>query len=240
VQVRISNGQLERQAAEANRVLFRLIAGAPTTPVLLEAAVAQEPTPRATATAEVRAASTEVAAVPAVSSAGPQGRRLEVGAAVGVFYAGGNNIGPAFAATLAWAPWRFPLFLELELGVRAAWFSDTVSGLGTASSTLVVFPIELAVRGPVWSSGRWRLDLRAGGGLLLGTNWVSSDFGQGTSNAVNGFEVFGAAQLSCRAGNFLPYLELRGAYALATGTGLTANPAGLVVLVGFHWQRSLR
>jgi hypothetical protein len=175
-----------------------------------------------------------------VAAPAPWGREIQLGAALGAFYAGGSNVGPAFAATLSVAPWRFPLFLELELGVRAAWFSDPVAGLGTASSTLVVFPIDLAARGMVWSSGHWSLDVRGGGGLLLGTNWVSTDFGQGFSTAMTGFEVFGGLQVSYRAGSFLPYAELRGTYALVTGAGVTANPGGLVVLLGFHWARSLQ
>jgi hypothetical protein len=236
--VRQSGGQLERQSAESNRVLYRVAPQEGAQRVALEAALADEGSPRATATVEVLAAPAEVS--PSRVAAAPQGRELEVGAALGVFYAGGNNVGPAFAATVSIAPWRFPLFLELELGVRATWFSNAVSGLGTASATLVLFPIEVAVRGPVWTHGPWSLDLRAGGGLLLGTNWVSSDFGQGSSSAMTGWEVFGAAQMSYRLGSFLPYVEVRGAYAVATGTGVTANPAGLVVLFGFYWSRSLR
>jgi hypothetical protein len=237
VVVRVSGGQLQRQSAESNRVLYSVVPQVGTSRMELEATLPDEEVARAKTSVEVLPAPTAVA--PAVAPA-RQGREFELGVALGAFYAGGNNVGPAFAATLSLAPWRFPLFLELELGVRAAWFSSAVSGLGTASSTLVFFPIEVAARGPVWTGGRWSLDLRAGGGLLLGTDWVSSDFGQGTSNAVTGWEVFGAAQLSYRAGAFLPYVEVRGAYAIATGTGVTANPAGLVVLLGFHWLRSLR
>jgi hypothetical protein len=235
--LRSSGGRLERQAAEPDRVLYRVIAQTDASRVTLEAAVAGEGTPRASATVAVLAPSVEVP-TPLRASA-PAGRQLELSAAVGVFYAGGNNVGPAFAATFSVAPWRMPLYLELELGVRAAWFSSPVSGLGNASSTLVVFPIELAVRGAVWRAGRWSVELRAGGGLLLGTNWVSSDFGQSSAQAATGWELFGAAQVSYQAGTFLPYAEVRGAYAVATGTGLTTNPGGLVFLVGFHWTRSL-
>jgi len=236
--VHASGGQVEKQTAESNRVLYSLLPQAGASLVSLEAVSPDEEVARAKGAVAVLPA--PEAAVPAVVAPARQGRELEVGVALGAFYGGGNNVGPAFAATLSLAPWSFPLFLELELGVRAAWFSTAVSGLGTATSTLVVFPIELAARGPVWTGGAWSLELRAGGGLLLGTNWVSSDFGQGTSNAMTGWEVFGAAQINYRAGTFLPYVEVRGAYALVTGTGVTANPAGLVVLVGFHWLRSLR
>jgi hypothetical protein len=236
--VRTSGGRVERQAAESNRVLYRIIPQAGASRVSLEAVLDAEGAPRASASVDVLAPSAEVA--PELPPVAPGGRQLELGAALGVFYAGGDNVGPAFSATFSVAPWRLPLFLELELGVRAAWFSSAVSGLETASSTLVLFPIELAIRGPVWSAGRWSVELRAGGGLLLGTNWVSSDFGQSSSQAATGWEVFGAAQLSYRTGAFLPYVELRGAYAVVTGTGLTANPGGLVLLVGFHWLRSLR
>ena len=149
-------------------------------------------------------------------------------------------MGPAFTTIVSLAPWRPPLYLELELGVRAAWFSTAVTGLGTASSTLVVFPIELAVRAPVWHTERWRVDLRAGGGVLLGTNWVSSNFGQGFSTGATGWEIFGAAQLLYRAGPFLPFAELRGSYAQVTATGLSANPGGLILLLGFHWIWSAR
>ncbi len=235
---RLSGGQLERQAAESNRALYSFLPQAGATRLSLEAGVPAEEGARATATVEVLPVPAAVA--PVVVAPAGQGRELELGVALGAFYAGGNNVGPAFAATVSLAPWRFPLFLELELGVRAAWFSTTVSGLGAASATLVIFPIEVAARGPVWRGGAWSLELRAGGGLLLGTNWVSSDFGQGTSVALTGGEAFGAAQLSYRAGAWVPYLEVRGAYAVATGTGVTANPAGLVVLLGFHWLRSLR
>jgi hypothetical protein len=236
VAVTASGGQLERQAAEGNRILYRLLPQAGTHRVTLSAAAAGEGSPRATATVEVLASPPQGAA----EAPATQGRQLQLGAALGFFYSGGSNVGPAFAATFSLAPWRFPLFLELELGIRAAWFSSVVSGLGTASSTLVAFPIDLAVRGPVWSKGHWSLDLRAGGGVLLGTNWVSSSFGQGWSGGVTGWEVFAGAQLAYRAGNFLPYLEVRGAYAVASGSGVSANPGGLVVLFGFHWLRGFR
>jgi hypothetical protein len=235
--VRSSGGQLERQSADATRVLYRVVPSEGASGVVLEAAFAAETSPRASAIVKVQAAPAEAA--PAVSVPVPQGRQLGLGAALGAFYAGGSNIGPAFAATVSLAPWRIPLFLELELGVRAAWFSNGVSGLGTTSTTLVFFPIEVAVRGPAWSHGAWSVDLRAGGGLLLGTNWISSDFAQSSSAAMTGWEVFGAVQVSYRAGALLPYLEVRGAYSVITGTGVSANPGGLVVLVGFHWLRSL-
>ena len=237
--VRASGGQLEHQAAEPNRALYRMVPQEGASRVMLEAALAGEGTPRASATVEIlAAAAVALPSPPAVFI--PVGNQLQLGAALGSFFAGGHNVGPAFAATLSVAPWRFPLYLELELGVRAAWFSGGVSGLGPASSTLVLFPIDVAVRGPVWNSGHWSIELRAGGGLLVGTNWVSSDFGQGSSEAATGWELFGAAQVSYRADTFLPYAELRGAYAVATGSGLTANPGGLVLLLGFHWVRSLR
>jgi hypothetical protein len=237
--VRGVGGQLERQSAESNRVLYRVTPDAGASQLSLEATLPGEGAPRASARAEVAAVPAAASPRPSVAAPAPQGRELELGAALGVFYAGGSNVGPAFAATLSVAPWRFPLFLELELGVRAAWFSEPVAGLSNASSTLVVFPIDLAVRGTVWSDGHWSLDLRTGGGLLLGTNWVSTGFGQGSASAMTGFEVFGAVQLSYRTGAFLPYAELRGTYALATGAGVTANPGGVVVLLGFHWARSL-
>jgi hypothetical protein len=234
--LRSTGGQLEREATEPNRSLYRVVPQSDASHVTFEAALAGEGMPRASATVEVVASAL---AAPPEPTAWPAGRQLQLGAALGSFFAGGHNVGPAFAATLSVAPWRFPLYLELELGVRAAWFSSTVSGLGPATSTLVVFPIEAAVRGPVWASGRWTIDLRTGGGLLLGTNWVSPDFGQSSANAATGFEVFAAAQVSYRAGAFQPFAEVRGAYAVATGSGLTANPGGLVVLLGFRWLRSL-
>lgn len=234
--VRSSTAELEQQAAEADRALYRLIPQPGTRGVTLEAARQGERTPRASATVEVTAAPPEAA----VAAPAPQGRELQLGAALGAFYSGGSNVGPVFAVTFSLAPWRVPLFLELELGVRAAWFSSAISGLGSATSTLVVFPIELAARGPVWSNAHWSLQVRGGGGLLLGTNSVSTDFGQGLSNALTGWEVFAAVQLGYRTGTFLPYAELRGAYAVASGTGVSANPGGLLVLLGFHWLRSLR
>ena len=235
--VRATGGQLERLAQEPNRVLYRVTPEADARRMVLEAALGGEETPRASAALDISAPAPLAAA--AIRPTEPGGRLLEVGAAAGVFFAGGHNLGPAFAASVAVAPWRFPLYLELELGVRAAWFSSTVPGLGTTWSTLVVFPIDAGLRGPVWSSGRWAVELHAGGGLLLGTNWLTSNFGQGSSEPVAGWEVFGGAQLSYRAGAFLSYVELRGAYAVVTGTDLTANPGGLLVLLGFHWRAGL-
>ncbi len=235
--VTASGGQLERQAAEPSRVLYQLNPrpGAPR--VTLEAALPGEEMPRAIATVDVLALSPVAQSAP--PPAQPGGRELEVGAAVGFFWAGGNNLGPAFAANFALAPWRIPLYLEVELGIRAAWFSNPVAGLGTASSTLVVFPIDVGVRGLVWRAGQWSVELHAGGGIFLGTNWVSSNFGQSSSDPLTGWEIFGGAQLSYRAGAFFPYVELRGAYAAVTGTGLNANPGGLVFLLGFHWRGGL-
>jgi len=234
--VRASSARLERQSAESDRVLYRLVPDPGAKSVSLEAGWAAETTARAAALVEVQLPVEAPAPVTAPSP--PAGRRLEVGAAVGAFIGGGDNIGPAFAVTLSGAPWPLALYLELELGVRLASFSTPVSGLGSASSFLAVFPLELAVRGSVWTAGRWSVDLRAGGGLLLGTNWISTDFGQGSSQALTGWEMFGAVQLLCRLGTFAPYLEVRGAYATATGTGVTANPGGLVLLAGFHWTVS--
>jgi hypothetical protein len=231
--VRTSSGQLEREAAEPDRVLYRLVPLPGVNSVSLEASLGGEAAPRATTVVAVEQPVEAPAQVPPPPE--PAGRRLELGAAVGAFFGGGHNAGPALAATLSAAPWPIALYLELELGLRAAWFSTAVPGLGTASSSLLVFPFDLAVRGEVWRQGRWSVDLRAGGGLLLGTNWLSSDFGQGSSQALTGWEVFGGAQLLYRVGAFLPYLELRGAYATATGTGVAANPGGFLVLVGFHW-----
>ncbi len=235
--VKATGGQLERQAQEANRILYRVTPASEARAMVLEAALVGEESPRATAVLEILPPAQLAPAATRPQEAA--GRMLEAGAAAGVFFAGGHNLGPAFAASFAVAPWRFPLFLELELGVRAAWFSSVVPGLGTAWSTLVVFPIDAAVRGPVWSGGRWTVELHAGGGLLLGTNWLTSNFGQGSAEAVAGWEVYGGAQLSYRAGPFLPYAEVRGAYAVVTGTNLTANPGGLLVLLGFHWRAGL-
>lgn len=234
--VRSTPGRLDREAAEPDRILYRLTVPPGATSLSLEAILSGETTPRATAQLEVQRPP-EAAPAPVVQGP-PAGRRLELGAAVGAFIGGGNDVGPAFAATLSAAPWPIPLFLEVELGVRAAWFSTPVAGLGTATSSLLVFPLELAVRGTVWSSGPWSVDLRAGGGLLLGTSWLTSDFGQTSSQALTGWEVFAAAQLLYRVGAFLPYLEARGAYAAATGTGVTSHPGGLVLLLGFHWVAS--
>jgi hypothetical protein len=235
--LRTTGGELEREATEPNRSLYRVVPQPGASRVTFEAALSGEGMARAGAMVEVLASAL---AAPLEPSSWPAGRELQLGAAVGSFFAGGHNVGPAFAATLSVAPWRFPLYLELELGIRAAWLSGTVSALGPATSTLVLLPIEAAVRGPVWASGRWTIDLRTGGGLLLGTNWVSSDFGQSSANAATGWEVFAAAQVSYRAGTFQPFAEVRGGYAAATGSGLTANPGGLVVLLGFRWLRSLR
>jgi hypothetical protein len=235
--VKATGGQLQHQATEPNRILYSVTPQPGVTQVTLEASLAGEETPRASAALEVVPPSPTVSA--AAVAAEPGGRQLEAGAALGLFFSGGRNLGPAFAVTLAVAPWRFPLFLELELGVRAAWFSSAVTGLGTAFSTLVVFPIDVGVRGPVFRGGPWSVELHAGGGLLLGTNWVSSDFGQGSSQPVAGWEVFGGAQVSYRAGAYLPYAELRGSYSVVTGTGLTANPGGLLLLFGFHWRGGL-
>jgi hypothetical protein len=236
--VRVAGGVLEREATEPDRVLYRLAPLSGSARITLEAGVAAESTVRAVSTVEVVPAPSE-AAGPTPPPQPAAGRRLEIGAALGAFFAGGHNAGPAFAATLSVAPWRFPLYLELELGLRAAWFSTPTPGLGTASASLVAFPLEFAVRGPLWTAGHWRLDLRAGGGVLLGTNWVGSDFGQSSSQALTGWEVFGAAQVLYQVGAFLPYAEVRGAYAAATGMGVTANPGGLVLLLGFHWVWSV-
>ena len=99
------------------------------------------------------------------------------GGAIGGYVGGGSNAGPAGRAhRRRTASPRLPLVLELELGLRAQSMSTQVGTLGVQQSSLLVFPIEVAVRWEAMAIGNFRLGVRGGGGLLVGSHHLSSTF----------------------------------------------------------------
>ena len=110
--------------------------------------------------------------------------------------------------------------------------STQVGTLGIQSSSLLVFPIELAVRWEALSAGNFRLGVRGGGGLLVGSHHLSSTFDAELSEGALGWELFAAVQAGLQVGPVEPYLEVRPALSKVSTDHLEARPGGGVFSVG--------
>ena len=166
----------------------------------------------------------------------PPPARWVLGGAVGGYVGGGANAGPQASLTLGYGLPRLPLVLELELGFRAQWLSTQVGTLGTQSSTLLVFPIDVAARWEALASGKFRLSLRTGGGLLLASHQLSSTFDAGLSQGAVGWELFAAVQAGVRLGGIEPYLEVRGSTSQVSTGQLDAHPGGALFSIGVRGE----
>jgi len=155
-----------------------------------------------------------------------------LGGAIGGYVGGGSNAGPQGAVVLGYGLHELPLVLELELGVRVQSMSTQVGTLGVQKSTLVVVPIEAAVRWEALSAGAFRLDVRGGGGLLVGNHALSSTFDASLNEGALGWELFAAVQAGVQLGPVEPYLEVRGAISRVTTDHLDAHPGGGIFSVG--------
>jgi hypothetical protein len=165
----------------------------------------------------------------------PPGRWV-LGGAVGGYVGGGANAGPQGALTLGYGLPRLPLVVELEVGVRSQSMSTQVGSLGVQESSLLVFPIELAVRWEAVAAGNFRLGVRGGGGLLVASHHLSSNFDAELSEGALGWELFAAVQVGLQVGPVEPYLEVRPALSKVSTDHLEARPGGGVFSVGVRGE----
>ena len=165
----------------------------------------------------------------------PPGRWV-IGGAIGGYVGGGSNAGPQGALVFGYGLPRLPLVLELEVGVRHQSMSTQVGTLGVQSSSLTVFPIELALRWEALSAGTFRLGVRGGAGLLVGTHRLSSTFDSELTEGALGWEVFAALQAGLQVGPVEPYLEVRPALSKVSTDHLEARPGGGVFSVGVRGE----
>jgi hypothetical protein len=165
----------------------------------------------------------------------PPGRWV-LGGAIGGYVGGGSNAGPEAAVVLGYGLPRLPLVLELEVGVRHQSMSTQVGTLGVQTSSLTVFPIELALRWEALAAGTFRLGVRGGAGLLVGTHHLSSTFDSELSEGALGWEVFAALQAGLQVGPVEPYIEVRPSLAKVSTDHLEARPGGGVFSVGVRGE----
>jgi len=189
---------------------------------------------RAQATLEVVRA-VAPAAVEAPPPAPPAGRWV-LGGAIGGYVGGGSNAGPQGGLTVGYGLPRLPLVVELEVGVRSQSMSTQVGTLGVQTSSLLVFPIELALRWEAVSAGNFRLGVRGGGGVLAGSHHLSSTFDAALSEGALGWELFAAVQAGLQVGPVEPYLEVRAALSKVSTDHLEAHPGGGVFSVGVRGE----
>ncbi|HEY1334889.1 MAG TPA: hypothetical protein VGF31_11585, partial [Myxococcaceae bacterium] len=165
----------------------------------------------------------------------PPGRWV-LGGAIGGYVGGGSNAGPEAAFVVGYGLPRLPLVLELEVGVRHQSMSTQVGTLGVQTSSLTVFPIELALRWEALAAGTFRLGVRGGAGLLVGTHHLSSTFDSDLGEGALGWEVFAALQAGLQVGPVEPYIEVRPSLAKVSTDHLEARPGGGVFSVGVRGE----
>ncbi len=165
----------------------------------------------------------------------PPGRWV-LGGALGGYVGGGSNAGPQGSVTIGYGLPKLPLVVELELGVRWQSMSAQVGTLGVQSSSLVVFPIELAARWEALARGNLRLGVRGGGGLLVASHHLSSTFDAEITEGAVGWELFAAVQAGLQVGPVEPYVEIRGALSKVSTDHLEARPGGGVFSVGVRGE----
>jgi len=225
--------KVEREQEAGRRLLFRVTPepGRSTVPLVAR-----------TLDGSVRAEETLTVVRPVVSAAvvppppPPPPARWVLGGAIGGYVGGGSNAGPQAAFIVGYGLRNLPLVAELEVGVRSQSMSAQVGTLGVQDSSLLLFPIELALRWEAISAGTFRLGIRAGGGILPGSHHLSSNFDADLSEGVLGWEVFAAAQAGLRVGPVEPYLEVRPALSKVSTSHLEARPGGGIFSVGVRGE----
>ena len=182
---------------------------------------------------ETRRLIAKVSRAPAAPGAGQvraEGR-LRVNALVGGFAAGGANMGPAFELAPAislsrrWAA-------ELALGARFAWLRRDVEILGPLQSSLLVLPVDAALRYRALELERFGLDLRAAAGMAPFRHSIGATFQSPFAESGIGFDGFGAVQGRYRIGRWELALELRAGFTAVRTPRLTAFPGGVAALAG--------
>jgi hypothetical protein len=220
--------RIEREQEMPHRMLLRLTPDQSRSEIPL-AARTLDGSVRAEATLEV-ARSIPSEPVARAPSGGPG--HWVLGGAVGGYVAGGSNAGPQGALTLGYRLLPLPLVVELEVGLRAQSLDTQVGSLGVQSSSLLVFPIEAALRWEALAADRFRLGVRGGGGLLVASHHLSSTFDASLTEGALGWELFAAVQAGLQLGAVEPFLEVRGALSKVSTDHLQANPGGGIFSVG--------
>jgi len=223
--------RLEREQEAPRRLLTRVTPDASRASVELTARTL-DGSVRAQRTLEVARPEPAAEAVGAGGVPAPAG--WIVGGSAGGYVGGGSNAGSAFSLVLGRGLSPLPLVAEVELGLRNQTLAAPVPGLGVQSSSLLVFPLELALRWQAVASGIFRLGVRGGGGMLLCSHHLSSNFDADFSELAVGWEVFAAVQAGLQAGPVEPYLEIRGAISRVTTDHLDARPGGGVFSLGIR------
>src|SRR5262249_46319654 len=107
---------------------------------------------------------------------------------------------------------------------------------GAQNSSLLVFPIELAARWEALAIDHFRLGVRGGGGLLVGSHHLSSNFDADLTEAALGWEIFAAVQAGLQLGPVRPYVAGPGALTKGSTDHLEARPGGAVFSVGIRGE----
>lgn len=226
----VADGARVEREQEAGRRLLARLTPEPSRSAVPVAARTLDGSVRAEATLEV------VRAVPPAPVATPPAAlpaaRWVLGGAVGGFVGGGSNAGAEGSLTLGLGLPRLPLVVELEVGLRVQSLSTQVGALGVKSSSLLVFPVEVAARWEAMAVERFRLGLRGGGGLLVASHHLSSTFDAELTEGALGWELFAAVQAGLQLGPVEPYLEVRGALSKVSTDHLEAHPGGAIFSIG--------
>jgi len=225
--------KVEREQESGRRLLFRVAPEPGRSTVPLVARTLDGSVRAQKALEVVRAVTPAVAPAPPPP---PPPARWVLGGAIGGYVGGGSNAGPQAAFVVGYGFRNLPVVLELELGVRSQSMSTQVGTLGVQDSSLLLFPIELAVRWEAVSVGTFRLGVRAGGGLLPGSHHLSSNFDAELSEGVLGWEVFAAVQAGLKVGPVEPYIEVRPALSKVSTDHLEARPGGGAFSVGVRGE----
>lgn len=225
--------KVEREQESGRRLLFRVTPEPGRSTVPLVARTLDGSVRAQKALEVVRTVTPAVAPAPPPP---PPPARWVLGGAIGGYVGGGSNAGPQATLVVGYGFRNLPAVLELELGVRSQSMSTQVGTLGVQDSSLLLFPIELAVRWEAVSVGTFRLGVRAGGGLLPGSHHLSSNFDADLSEGVLGWEVFAAVQAGLKVGPVEPYIEVRPAVSKVSTDHLEARPGGGTFSVGVRGE----
>ncbi len=238
ISISAENAQVEPLSGRRELSLFRVTPSEGASEIALSVRVLQDepqsirarvvappPTPEPTEPTE-----------PAVPTAAG---RLALQAQVGVFAAGGANLGPTLELGAAWRLpfWGERLSVEVGAGFRTAGMSQSVVPLGLFESRLYAVPIFAAVRGRLFSRGDWALDARGGLGAVPFRHAVSAAFQPSLSEGGIGFDAFAGAQGSYRLSSLELelLLDVRGEWTRLRTPNLIATPGGLVLGLGARW-----
>jgi len=220
VQVDATGASVRRTGSSAEQLVFQVMPERSAGAVALEIAAPEGERRRLVAT---------VAATPERTDP-----LLRMSALAGGFAAGGANAGPVLELGAS-IPLLRRLFAELAVGARYASLRRDVESLGPVRSSLLVFPVDAAIRFRAFQIDRFGLDLRGAVGMAPFRHTVSAAYQSPYAEAGIGFDSFGAAQGRYAFGGWELALELRAAFTTARTPRLTAFPGGFAALAGAGW-----